>query len=175
MVLRAGWDNRNWRSFILAKSCEKILHFPHVGETVLSNCPNCRRKTEIYELRRWNTYRCHPPQNSQNNLLPSFVSFFPGTLPIKMKPYHYDRTNTYRVNICFQALLNWTQETGLDSRFIPAVRRGTVPPRSFKRARVRVTNIHAMLEILSIILSSVILKTTALVMVTGLSGVQLGL
>lgn len=81
MVLRSGWDNRNWRSFILAKSCEKILHFPHVGETVLSNCPNCRRKTEIYELRRWNTHRCHPLQNSQNNLLPSFVSFFPGTLP----------------------------------------------------------------------------------------------
>ena len=175
MVLRAGWDNRNWRSFILAKSCEKILHFPHVGETVLSNCPNCRRKTEIYELRRWNTYRCHPLQNSQNNLLPSFVSFFPGTLPKWSHITTIERKHIVWILFCFQALLNWTQETGLDSRFIPAVRRGTVPPRSFKRARVRVTYIHAMLENLSIILSSVILKTTALVMVTVLSGVQFGL
>ena len=170
MVLRAGWDNRNWRSFILAKSCEKILHFPHVGETVLSNCPNCRRKTEIYELRRWNTHRCHPLQNSQNNLLPSFVSFFPGTLPKWSHITTIERKHIVWIFVSRRCLagrkrLGW----------IPAVRRGTVPPRSFKRARVRVTYIHAMLENLSIILSSVILKTTALVMVTGLSGIQFGL
>ena len=58
------------------------LHFLHVGETV-HVLSNCRRKTDIDELRRWNAYRCHPLQNSQNNLLPFFVSFFRGTLPAK--------------------------------------------------------------------------------------------
>ena len=77
-------------------------------------------KTEIDELRAWNTYRCHPPQNSQNNLQPSFSSLFRGSNYLNEAMCHSYLTKTYRVNICFQALLNWTQETGLDSRLVPA-------------------------------------------------------
>ena len=93
-----------------------------------------------------------------------------------MKPYHYDRTKTYRVNICFQALLTGRKRLGWIPASFPRSAEG-----ESRRGRLNErglgfnTYIHAMLENLSIILSSVILKTTALVMVTGLSGVQFGL
>ena len=175
MVLRAGWDNRNWRSFILAKSCEKILHFPHVGETVLSNCPNCRRKTEIYELRRWNTYRCHPLQNSQNNLLPSFVSFFPGTLPKWSHITTIERKHIVWIFVSRRCLTGRKRLGWIPASFPRSAEGESRRGRLNERGLGFNTYIHAMLENLSIILSSVILKTTALVMVTGLSGVQFGL
>ena len=60
------------------KSCISLMWVKLYYRTVRT--VGGKRKFMNY-WRRWNTYRCHPLQNSQNNLLPSFVSFFRGTLP----------------------------------------------------------------------------------------------